>query len=269
MTFDHGRPLIGRCALITGSTAGIGLQTAETLAGMGADIMLNGFGNPEAIASLRNRLSERYGVRVAHSDADVSRPDAVRELVEAAREHGRDSLDILINNAGYAYADSAIEAFDADVWNKQLALNLSGPFHTIRCALPIMRARGWGRIVNVASVLGLVAVPNRAGYVATKHALIGLTKTVALETAGTLITCNAVCPGLVSTERVLDGHRRQASESGVSIETVQETAMATRQPSANYITSADVASVIGFLCGPSAQEVRGAAWTIDGGWSAR
>ncbi|SOE46246.1 3-hydroxybutyrate dehydrogenase [Caballeronia arationis] len=269
MTAEVSRPLIGRCALITGSTAGIGLKTAEALAEMGADIVLNGFGEPEVIATLRSHLSERFAVRVVHSDADVSRPHDVSELVGVAREHGRGRLDILINNAGYAFADSGIESFDPKIWDKQLALNLSGPFHAIRCALPGMRAHGWGRIVNVASVLGLVAVPNRVGYVATKHALVGLTKTVALETAGTSITCNAICPGLVNTERVLDGHRLQASESGASIDTVQARAMATRQPSGSYIESADVASVIAFLCGPHAQEVRGAIWTIDGGWSAR
>jgi 3-hydroxybutyrate dehydrogenase len=262
------RPLAGRCALITGSTAGIGLDAAEALAADGADLMLNGFGDARAIAGLCDAIAGRHGVRVAHHGADVSRPEEVQDLVSAARQHGDGRLDILVNNAG-ASLESAIEGFSVEAWNSQLALNLSAPFHAIRCALPSMRAHGWGRIVNVASVLGLVAVANRAGYVATKHALIGLTKVVALETAGTPITCNAVCPGLVGNERVLENHRRLATHSGRRLEDVQREAMASRQASGNYISSRDVAAAIAYLCGPHTGEVRGAAWTLDGGWSAR
>jgi 3-hydroxybutyrate dehydrogenase len=264
---NFARSLSGRCALITGSTAGIGLDTAETLAALGADLVLNGFGNAEAIADLCTALSERHAVRVIHHGADVSRPEHVQALVAAGVEHGRGRLDILVNNAGATY-EAPIDCFPTETWDQQLALNLSAAFHAIRCVLPGMREQHWGRIVNVASVHGLVAVPNRAGYVAAKHALVGLTKVVALETAGTPITCNAVCPGLVGTERVRDRHRGQARESGQALDEVQRQAMATRQPSGNYIPSADVAATIAFLCGPHAAEIRGAAWTVDGGWTA-
>ena len=185
---------MGRCALVTGSTAGIGLATAEALAAMGADIVMNGLGDYKANVSLSLSLSERHSVRVAYSNADVSHLEGVKALVKTAEEHGGGKLDILVNNAGFSYVDVPVEALEEKIWEKQLALNLTAPLNAIRCALPGMRARAWGRIVNVASVLGLVAVPNRAGYVATKHALVGLTKVVALETADTPITCNAVCP---------------------------------------------------------------------------
>jgi 3-hydroxybutyrate dehydrogenase len=268
MTDNPTRPLEGRCALITGSTAGIGLDTATSLAALGADLMLNGFGEPQAIVELCASLSQRHSVRVLHHAADVSRPDEVRTLVAAAQDHGRGRLDVLVNNAGFTF-EAPIESFGAEEWDRQLAVNLSAPFHAIRCALPGMRAQGWGRIVNVASVHGLIGVPYRVGYVAAKHGLLGLTKVVALETAGTAITCNAICPGLVGTERVVHSHRQQAREQGLTLEEVQRRAMGSRQPSGNYIPSADVAAAIAFLCGPNAGEVRGATWTLDGGWCAR
>jgi 3-hydroxybutyrate dehydrogenase len=267
MTSHFARPLAGRCALITGSTAGIGLDTAEALGAMGADLVLNGFGEPEALAALCASLSERHSVRVMHSAADASKPEQVQALVAAAQAHGQGRLDILVNNAGATH-EAPIECFPVEAWDFQLALNISAPFHAIRSALPGMRAQGWGRIVNVASVHGLVGVPNRVGYVAAKHALVGMTKVVALETAGTAITCNAVCPGIVATERVLLNHRRQAAETGQDIADVQRQVMSTRQPSGNYIRSADVAAAIAYLCGPHAGEVRGIALPIDGGWSA-
>jgi 3-hydroxybutyrate dehydrogenase len=268
MTINALRPLAGRCALVTGSTSGIGVDTVEALAAQGADIVLNGFGKEHEISELCRDLAERHKVRVLYHGADVSQPQQVEALVAAAQAHGKNGLDILVNNAGFSI-ESSIETFATQAWEQQLALNLSAPFHAIRCALPGMRALGWGRIVNVASVLGLVAVPNRAGYVATKHALIGLTKVVALETAGTAITCNAVCPGLVGNQRVVEGHRQLAQKSGMPLEEVQRVAMSHRQPSGNYIPGTDVAAAIAYLCGPYAGEVRGAAWTLDGGWSAR
>ncbi|WP_198084598.1 SDR family NAD(P)-dependent oxidoreductase [Variovorax sp. E3] len=262
------RPLNGRCALVTGSTAGIGLAIADELGKQGADLVLNGFGIDGAIEDLRASLEKRHGVRVTHHQADVSCRVEVQDLVDAAHAHGRGRVDILVNNAGYSI-EAPTESFGIEAWDHQVAVNLSAPFHAIRCTLPGMRLRGWGRIVNVASVLGLVAVPNRIGYVATKHALIGLTKVVALETAGTAITCNAVCPGLVGNDRVRESHRKQALETRQSPEEVQRQVMALRQPSGNYIPSEDVAAMVAYLCGPHASEVRGAAWTLDGGWSAR
>jgi len=262
------RPLAGRCALVTGSTAGIGLDTAEALGALGADLMLNGFGDPAEIRALCTSLTERHRIRVIHYAADVSKPDEVKMLVDAAQAHGQGRLDILVNNAGFSL-DVPVETLPPEAWDRLLAVNLSAPFHTIRCVLPGMRVHGWGRIVNVASVLGLVGAPLKAGYAASKHGLVGLTKVVALETAGTNITCNAVCPGLVGTDRVRQNHIRQAGEKGIPLEEVQRDAMAFRQPSANYIASADVAAAVAFLCGPHADEVRGATWTLDGGWSAR
>jgi 3-hydroxybutyrate dehydrogenase len=268
MTDNLSRPLAGRCALITGSTAGIGLDTAEALGALGADLVINGFGEPRAIVDLCESLSQRHAIRVIHHGADCTRPDQVRALVGAAQDHGGGRLAILVNNAGFS-VDSPIESYDPEVWDRQLALNLSAPFHAIRFVLPGMRAQGWGRIVNMASVMGVVALPNRVGYVATKHALVGLTKVIALETADTAITCNAVCPGLVGTDRIRGQHRERAQGSGRSVEEVQREAMSVRQPSGNLVPAADVAAAVAFLCGPHAAEVRGAIWTMDGGWSAR
>lgn len=265
---DASRPLAGRCALVTGSTEGIGRETADALAAMGADVVINGFGEAAAISRQCASLSERHGVRVIHNGADVAKPDEVRALVKAAEAHGGGKLDVLINNAGYA-VDSPVESFEPEIWDHQIALNLSGPFHAIRAALPGMRARNWGRIVNVASTMGLVGFKNRAGYVATKHGLVGLTKVVALETADTPITCNAVCPGIVDVDRVVSMHKKKAQETGVPFETLLRELMTFRQPSGNYIASKDIAAAIAFLCGPHASEIRGIAMPLEGGWTAR
>ena len=268
MTIESGRFLTGRSALITGSTAGIGLDTAHVLAAMGADIMINGFGDADHIAALCGSLAERHGVRAAHNGADVSKPDEVNALVAAAIRHGGGKLDILVNNAGFS-VEMPIESIEREIWDRQLAHNLSSAFHAVQSVLPTMRANNWGRIVNVASVMGLVGLKNRAGYVVTKHGLVGLTKVVALETADTPITCNAVCPGIVATQRVVDMHRQKAREAGIPLEELLRDVMTFRQPSGNYIASADVAGAIGFLCGPYASEIRGIALNLDGGWVAR
>lgn len=260
--------LRGRCALVTGSTSGLGWAVAEALASQGADIMLNGFGEPGLPQQLCESLARQHGVRVAHHGADVSRPAEIEELVSASIAHGKGRLDILVNNAGISHIEP-IEQFATDRWDAMLAVHLSAAFHSIRVTLPIMRSGGWGRIVNVASVYGLVAAPHQAAYVAAKHGLIGLTKVVALETAESAITCNAVCPGLVSTPRVLRGLADKAAQAGISLNEAKRIAMSTRQPSREYVESADVAAIVAFLCGPQASQVRGAAWTIDGAWSAQ
>jgi 3-hydroxybutyrate dehydrogenase len=264
---DGSRFLSGRCALITGSTAGIGLDTAHALGMLGADLVLNGLDDSEAMAGVCQDLEERHGVRVLYCSADLTDPENIQDLIAAATDHGAGHLDVLVNNAGAAH-EAPVESFSRERWDWQLALNLSAPFHCICAALPGMRARGWGRIVNVASVHGLVGVPFRAGYVAAKHALVGLTKVVALETAGTSITCNAVCPGLVGTDRVLESHRLLAEKHGRELNDTVRDVMATRQPSGNYVKSSEVAAAIAYFCGPHASEIRGACLPIDGGWQA-
>lgn len=261
------RPLAGRCALITGSSSGIGLAIAQSLAAQGADLMLNAIGDTGTLDQLCAGLAARHGVRVSGRIADVSNPQAVGSLVQAAHElAGR--LDILVNNAGISHQDT-IEDFPVDRWDALIAVHLSAAYHSIRAALPLMRAQGWGRIVNVASVYGLIASPRQAAYVAAKHGLIGLTKVVALEAARSDITCNAVCPGLVSTPRVVQGLANKAAESGVPLEAVTRAAMSTRQPSGAFIEAQDVAAMVAFLCGPHSAGVNGAAWPVDGAWTAQ
>ncbi|MFT8246835.1 3-hydroxybutyrate dehydrogenase [Roseomonas sp. BN140053] len=261
------RPLAGRCALITGSTSGIGLAVAEALGAQGADLMLNGLVDDRSAETLCRSLGERHGVRVAHHGADVSHPGEVEALIDAAQRHAG-GLDILVNNAGISHV-APLEAFPAERWDALLSVHLSAAFHTMRLALPGLQQRGWGRIVNIASVFGLIATQHQAAYVAAKHGLVGLTKVVALETARSPVTCNAVCPGLVSTPRVLRDVQSRADELGIPLEEAKRMTMSTRQPAGEYIAAADVAAVVAFLCSPQAAEVRGVAWAIDGGWTAR
>ncbi|HUR38995.1 MAG TPA: 3-hydroxybutyrate dehydrogenase, partial [Planctomycetota bacterium] len=198
--------LNGRKAIVTGSTSGIGLGIARALASEGADVLLNGFGERRDVDALVAEFADRYKVRVFHSDADLSKPHDVAAMIAAGAERFG-SVDILVNNAGIQHV-AAVEEFPPERWDAVLAVNLSAPFHAVRAALPLMKAKNWGRIVNVASVHGLVASAGKAAYVAAKHGLVGLTKVVALETARTGITCNAICPGWVDTPLV----RRQIDE---------------------------------------------------------
>lgn len=262
------RPLDGRCALVTGSTAGIGLATAKLLAQLGANVVLNGSRDKDGIDQVCASLAHEHSIRATFCNADMSDRSQIAGLVEAALAHGGGHVDILVNNAGYAF-DSAVESIADEDWERQVAVNFSAPFYLMKGLLPAMRRRGWGRIVNVSSVMGLVGFPLRAGYAATKHGLIGLTKVVALETADTAITCNAVCPGMVATERIVEKHRQSATASHTTADAVRRQVMAVRQPSGNYITSEDIAASIAFLCGPNAGEIRGTTLTLDGGWSAR
>src|SRR5215510_3297606 len=233
--------LQGKSALITGSTSGIGLGMAQALAAQGANVMLNGFGTEDEIAALRERLERDHGVKVAYSSADMTRPAEIRDMVvQAIQAFG--AVDILVNNAGVQHV-APIEAFPVDKWDAILAINLSSCFHTIRAALPRMKERGWGRIVNVASAHGLIASPFKSAYIAAKHGLVGLTKTVALETAGKGITCNAICPGWVLTPLVEKQIDDQAKVHLLPREEVIPKVILERQPSKAFVKIDEVAAL--------------------------
>ncbi|EMK5830217.1 3-hydroxybutyrate dehydrogenase [Citrobacter sedlakii] len=254
--------LNGKTALITGSTSGIGLGIAQSLAKAGARIILNGFGDVEAAKD----AIDACGVRAGYHGADLSDAGQIEEMMRyAEREFG--GVDILINNAGIQHV-SPIEHFPVEKWNAILAINLSSVFHTTRLALPSMRARNWGRIINIASVHGLVASKDKAAYVAAKHGVVGFTKTTALETAQTGITCNALCPGWVLTPLVQQQIDKRIAE-GADPSDARETLLAEKQPSRAFVTPEQLGELTLFLCSEGAAQVRGAAWNMDGGWVAQ
>lgn len=254
--------LKGKTALVTGSTSGIGLGIALSLARAGADILLNGFGDPapalQAVADC--------GVRVEHHPADMSRPEQIAEMVEFARARFG-QVDILVNNAGIQHV-APVEEFPVERWDAILAINLSSAFHTTRLLLPGMRERNWGRIINIASAHGLVGSAEKSAYVAAKHGLVGLTKVVALETATTGVTCNAICPGWVLTPLVQKQIDARIAE-GASPAEASEALLAEKQPSLDFVTPEQLGGLALFLCSEAADQVRGAAWNMDGGWLAR
>lgn len=257
--------LHGKSALITGSLGGIGFATARALAELGADITLNGFAAPDVIEA---RLSDLHalGVRARHHSADLRDPAQIADLVQSTTaEHG--GPDIVVNNAVVRYF-GAVENFAPEQWDEALAVNLSAPFHTIRLALPGMKQKGWGRIVNMASIYGMFATVNRIDYVTTKTALIGLTRAVALETARTGVTCNAICPGTVLTPAIDWRLRQEMQRDGTTFEEAEENFLAVRQPSRRFVKDANVAGLIAFLCGPCGEDINGAALPIDGAWAA-
>ncbi len=259
--------LKGKVAVITGSTSGIGLGIANALAQQGADVMLNGFGERAEIEKLRLGLERLSGGRAAYHDADMSKPGEVAALVlDAERVFGK--VDILVNNAGIQHV-APVEEFPADKWDMVLAINLTSSFHTIRAALPGMRKRGWGRIINIASSHGLVASVNKAAYVAAKHGLIGLTKTVALETAASGITCNAICPGWVLTPLVQKQIDALATRDRMTIDEAKAKLLAEKQPSRDFATPEQIGGIAVFLCSDSAAQMRGGSITVDGGWTAQ
>ncbi|CAM7273394.1 3-hydroxybutyrate dehydrogenase [Citrobacter sp. Cs237] len=254
--------LNGKTALITGSTSGIGLGIAQSLAKAGARIILNGFGDVEAAKD----AIDACGVRAGYHGADLSDAGQIEEMMRyAEREFG--GVDILINNAGIQHV-SPIEHFPVEKWNAILAINLSSVFHTTRLALPSMRARNWGRIINIASVHGLVASKDKAAYVAAKHGVVGFTKTTALETAQTGITCNALCPGWVLTPLVQQQIDKRIAE-GADPSDAREALLAEKQPSRAFVTPEQLGELALFLCSEGAAQVRGAAWNMDGGWVAQ
>lgn len=251
--------LHGKTALVTGSTSGIGLGIALVLAEAGANLVLNGFGDAAAAVSEVGR----FGGKVGHHPADVSDPTQLADMVTyAEREFG--GVDILVNNAGIQHVDS-VEDFPVERWNSIIAINLSSVFHTTRLCLPGMRDKGWGRIVNVASVHGLVGSTGKAAYVAAKHGVIGLTKVVGLETARSNVTCNAICPGWVLTPLV----QQQIDKRGGDPVQARQDLLAEKQPSLEFVTPKQLGELVLFLCSEAATQVRGAAWNVDGGWLAQ
>ncbi|WP_312270230.1 3-hydroxybutyrate dehydrogenase [Pseudomonas sp.] len=254
--------LKGKTALVTGSTSGIGLGIATRLAEAGADVILNGFGDSETAKADLSRL----GGRVGYHGADLSRPEQIAELFAYA-EHEFGGVDILVNNAGIQHVAS-VETFPVEKWDAIIAINLSSVFHATRLALPGMRQRGWGRIVNIASVHGLVGSAQKSAYVAAKHGVVGLTKVVALETADCNVTCNALCPGWVLTPLVQQQIDARAAADG-DAERARRELLEEKQPSLEFVTPAQLGELTLFLCSDAAAQVRGAAWNVDGGWLAR
>ena len=254
--------LNGKTALVTGSTSGIGLGIALALAEAGANLMLNGFGDSEAALAAVRAL----GGNAAYHPADMSKAADIEALIRATEaEFG--GIDILVNNAGIQHV-AAVEDFPVERWDAIIAINLSAAFHTTRLALPGMRERNWGRIINIASAHGLAASVGKSAYVAAKHGLIGLTKSVALETATTGITCNAICPGWVLTPLVQKQIDDRAAAAG-GLEQARLNLLAEKQPSLDFVTPEQLGALALFLCSDAAVQVRGAAWNMDGGWLAQ
>jgi 3-hydroxybutyrate dehydrogenase len=250
-------------ALVTGATAGLGLAVAESLAGAGANIVLHDLAEP---AAARDRLRKQYGVEAISIAADLSQRSAIEAMM--ADLQGRTSgLDILVNNAVVRHF-SPVENFPPERWDEALAVNLSAPFHLIRLALPGMKARGWGRIINMASIYSTRAVADRIDYVTTKTAILGVTRAVAIETARTGITCNALCPGTLPTPAIEGKIAGIAAHEGRPIEETTSDYLATRQPTRRFIAMEAVGAMAAFLCSPAGQDITGATLPIDGGWSA-
>src|SRR5216684_497703 len=260
------RPLAGKVSLITGSTSGIGLGIARSLAEAGSAVVLNGFGVASEIARTRDQLAADFGVKVGYSAADMTRPEVIAEMIASTlAEHGR--LDVLVNNAGIQYV-APLEQFPIEKWDAILSINLSSAFHTTRLALPAMRQNKFGRIVNMASAHGLVASPFKAAYVAAKHGIVGLTKVTALETAEEGITCNAICPGYVYTPLVEAQIDDQATAHGIAREQVIRDVLLAQQPNKKFITVEQLGALAVFLASDAAASITGVALPVDGGWTA-
>jgi 3-hydroxybutyrate dehydrogenase len=258
--------LKGKTALVTGSTSGIGLGIAEALAAQGANLVLNGLGDPAEVERLRARLADSHRVAVKYDAADMSKPDAIEAMLRAAiAEFG--GVDVLVNNAGIQYV-APLEDFPVAKWDAILAINLSAAFHTTRLALPRMKKNGWGRVVNIASAHALVASPYKAAYVAAKHGIAGLTKTVALEVAEQGITVNAICPGYVWTPLVEKQIPDTAKARGLTEDQVKRDVLLAAQPTKKFVTVDEVAALTAFLASDAAASITGAILPVDGGWTA-
>ncbi len=255
--------LKGKTALVTGSTSGIGLGIAIALAQQGARILLNGFGDVEAAkAALRP-----FDAGVRHHGADMSKPAEIDDMVKTC-ERDLGSVDILVNNAGIQHVAN-VEDFPVERWDAVIAINLSSAFHAMRVTLPGMKARNWGRVINIASAHGLVASAGKSAYVAAKHGIVGLTKAAALECATTGVTVNAICPGWVLTPLVQKQVDERAQREGVSVAEATKRLLGEKQPSLQFVTPEQLGALAVFLSSPAAEQVRGAAWNVDGGWVAQ
>ena len=259
--------LKGKTALITGSTSGIGLGVATALAEAGANVVLNGFGDAADIERIRSTLAERTGVQVIHSGADMSKPEEIAAMVETAtRQIG--GIDVLVNNAGIQFV-APVDEFPDAKWEQIVGINLSSNFYTTKAVLPGMKARNWGRVINIASAHGLVASPFKSAYVAAKHGVVGLTKTVALEVAETGITCNAICPGYVKTPLVEGQIRDQAKVHQMTEEQVVREVILASQPNKRFVEVQELGELVVFLCSSGAASITGASIPMKGGWTAR
>ena len=255
--------LKGKTALVTGSTSGIGLGLAKALAAQGANIVMNGFGEVDAAVAQVKAL----GVQVSYHGADMSKPAEIETMVRHA-EVTFGGVDILVNNAGIQHV-ARVENFPPERWDAVIAINLSSAFHASRFALPGMQVRNWGRILNIASVHGLVASAEKSAYVAAKHGLVGLTKVTALENATSGVTCNAICPGWVLTPLVQKQVDTKAAALGISNEDAKRQLLAEKEPSLQFTTPEELGALAVFLCSAAADNVRGVAWNMDGGWAAQ
>jgi 3-hydroxybutyrate dehydrogenase len=257
----------GKTAIVTGSTSGIGLDIAEAFAAKGATVVLNSFSDSEKDHALAADIAARHGTSAAYIRADMSKASECRALVELAVERfGK--VDILVNNAGIQYV-APVDVFPVERWEAIIAINLSSAFHTTAAAVPHMRAAGWGRIVNIASAHGLRASPNKSAYVAAKHGVVGLTKTVALELAGQGVTCNAVCPGFVLTPLVETQIADRMAETGFDREKTIRDVILQKQPSKQFASLEEIAAATLFLASPEAAQITGTTLSIDGGWTAQ
>jgi 3-hydroxybutyrate dehydrogenase len=256
----------GKSAIVTGSTSGIGLSIARKLAADGANIMLNGFGDASEIEKTREEIANGHNIKVLYNPADMTKPKEIEDMVaQAESEFG--NVDIVVNNAGIQFI-APVEDFPVDKWDSIIAINLSSAFHTTRAVVPVMKKKGWGRIVNIASAHALVASPFKSAYVSAKHGIAGLTKTVALEVAEHGITVNAVCPGYVMTPLVEKQIPEQAKARGITEQQVINDVLLAAQPTKRFVTVEELSDVVAFLCTDSAKSITGSMLPVDGGWTA-
>jgi 3-hydroxybutyrate dehydrogenase len=259
--------LKGKTALVTGSTSGIGLGVALCLARQGANLVLNGFGDAEGPQAEVREAGAAHGIRVGYHGADMSKPAEIEAMMAyAARDFG--GVDVLVNNAGIQHVAN-VEDFPAAKWDAIIAINLSSAFHTTRLAIPAMRERNWGRVINIASAHGLVASAGKSAYVAAKHGIVGFTKSIALETATSGITVNAICPGWVLTPLVQKQIDDRAAREGITVQTAERDLLGEKQPSLQFTTPEQLGELAVFLCSDAAANVKGQAWAVDGGWTAQ
>jgi 3-hydroxybutyrate dehydrogenase len=259
--------LKGRSVIVTGSTSGIGLAIARAFAKEGCNLTINGFGDKTAIEKERAGIEAEFGVKAIYSGADMTKPAEIAEMV-ATTEKTFGAVDVLVNNAGIQFV-ARVEDFPIEKWDAVIATNLSAAFHTTRVAIPGMKKRKWGRIINIASAHGLVASGEKAAYVAAKHGIVGLTKVVAIEAANDGVTCNAICPGWVLTPLVQQQIEARAKAAGQSIEEAKRILVAEKQPMLQYTTPENIGALAVFLAGDAAATITGSAYSIDGGWTAQ